>query len=78
MAREVSTSHSFGDKPWLGFEHVTMVPMCRRLIDAALLTGREKRWLNEYHAEVWAKTEGFFAGDERTFKWLRRETEPIE
>jgi Xaa-Pro aminopeptidase len=52
--------------------------MCRRLIDAALLTGREKRWLNEYHAEVWAKTEGFFAGDERTFKWLRRETEPIE
>jgi Xaa-Pro aminopeptidase len=77
MAREVSTPHSFGDKPWLGFEHVTMVPMCRKLIDPELLTKEEKTWLNEYHREIWEKTSGSFAGDERTTRWLRRETEEI-
>ena len=82
MVREVSTSHSFGDKPWLGFEHVTMVPMCRKLIDVALLSEKEKVWLNGYHAEVWEKTRGFFEGREdtdaeRTLKWLRRETREL-
>jgi Xaa-Pro aminopeptidase len=74
MAHETKTTHSFGDKPWLGFEHVTMVPMCRKLIDVASLTADEKLWLDEYHAEVWEKTSGLFEGDERTTSWLKRET----
>ena len=77
MAREVKTTHSFGEKPWLGFEHVTMVPMCRKLIDEELLTKKEKEWLNSYHNEVWEKTNGFFKDDERTRKWLERETKEI-
>lgn len=78
MAREVKTTHSFGEKPWLGFEHVTMVPMCRKLIEPKLLSEREKKWLNEYHTEVLEKTRGFFEGkDERTMKWLLRETQPV-
>lgn len=74
MAREVETAHRFGDKPYLGFEHVTMVPMCRKLIDVGLLSGKERRWVDEYHQEVMEKTGGFFEGDERTIKWLERET----
>lgn len=77
MAKEVKTNHRFGDKPYLGFEHVTMVPMCRKLIDGDLLTATEKRWLNEYHAEVLKKTRGFFEKDDRTMRWLSRETQPI-
>ena len=77
MAKEVETKHRFGDKPYFGFEHVTMVPMCRKLIDPELLTGREREWLNSYHAEVLEKTKGFFEKDERTLKWLRRECAPI-
>ena len=77
MAREAQTNHKFGDKPWLGFEHVTMVPMCRTLIDGKLLTQEERTWLNDYHQEVFDKTQGFFEGDERTLKWLERETRPI-
>ena len=77
MAHETSTNHKFGDKPWLGFEHVTMVPMCQKLIDPSLLTAEEKQWLNDYHEEVWKKTSGFFKNDERTTKWLRRETRPV-
>ncbi|KAL8683740.1 MAG: hypothetical protein Q9186_000374 [Xanthomendoza sp. 1 TL-2023] len=77
MAQEAKTNHKFGDKPWLGFEHVTMVPMCRKLIDGKMLTLEERTWLNDYHQEVYDKTKGFFQGDERTLKWLERETRSI-
>lgn len=77
MARETSTKHNFGDKPWLSFEHVTMVPMCRKLIDPALLTFEEKTWLNGYHREVWEKVSEFFKDDQRTTDWLQRETKEI-
>ncbi|KAL2412749.1 putative Xaa-Pro aminopeptidase P [Exophiala dermatitidis] len=77
MAREAQTNHKFGDKPWIGFEHVTMVPMCRKLIDPSLLDPEEKDWLNVYHKEVWNKTSRFFTNDERTTKWLKRETAPV-
>jgi Xaa-Pro aminopeptidase len=76
MVKEVHTTHKFGDKPFLGFEHVTMVPMCRKLIDPSLLTIEEKQWLNDYHEEVFAKTKNFFEKDELTMAWLKRETQP--
>lgn len=76
MAKEATTNHKFGDKPWLTFEHVTMVPMCRKLIDSSILNKEEKQWLNEYHAEVWDKTHRYFT-DELTTSWLKRETAPI-
>ncbi|EEH23295.2 hypothetical protein PABG_05506 [Paracoccidioides brasiliensis Pb03] len=77
MAREVKTTFSFGERPWLGFEHVTMTPLCRKLIDPSLLNDAEKKWINEYHSEVWEKTSGYFAEDELTRNWLKRETQPI-
>lgn len=78
MVREVKTNHQFGDKPYLGFEHVTMTPMCKKLIDISLLSPGEKQWLNTYHAEVLENTKGFFEGrDERTMKWLERECAPL-
>ncbi|KAF2666430.1 xaa-Pro dipeptidase [Microthyrium microscopicum] len=74
MVREVETAHRFGDKPFLGFEHVTMVPMCRKLIDMKLLTQEERDWLNAYHSEVWEKTKSFFEKGSVSYKWLERET----
>jgi Xaa-Pro aminopeptidase len=77
MVREVQTKHKFGEKPYLGFEHVTMVPYCRKLIDEKLLTEKEMQWLNEYHADIYAKTKGFFDKDDVTLTWLERETLPL-
>ena len=73
MVKEVSTKQTFGDKPYLGFEHVTMVPMCRKLVDVKLLEAGEREWLNAYHKEVEEKTAKFFKGDERSRAWLERE-----
>ncbi|RPB05723.1 putative Xaa-Pro aminopeptidase P [Choiromyces venosus 120613-1] len=77
MVKEVKTNHNFGDRPYFGFERVTMVPMCRKLIDTGLLTPAETKWLNSYHAEVFDKTHEFFEEDSLALKWLRRETTPI-
>lgn len=79
MAREARTTHTFGDKPYLGFEHVTMVPLCRRLLALDLLTPPERTWINTYHQEVREKTEPLIGGEgeERTRSWLERETEGI-
>ena len=81
MVKQTTPTHSFGDKPWLAFEHVTMTPICRRLVEPSLLTPGEIRWLNEYHVEIVEKTKDFFQGDsenaKRTLKWLERETAPF-
>ncbi|KAL6862145.1 X-prolyl aminopeptidase [Trichoderma novae-zelandiae] len=78
MVKEVKTKYAFGDKPFLGFEHVTMVPYCRKLIDESLLSEAEKAWLNASNAEILEKTRGYFEGDALTMAWLTRETRPIE
>lgn len=77
MVREVQTTHKFGERPWLGFEHVTMCPIGLNLIEPSLLSDSEIKWLNDYHAEVWEKTHKFFENDEITRNWLQRETQPI-
>ena len=78
MVREVQTKYTFGDKPFLGFEHVTMVPYCRNLIDVRMLTDSEKAWLNSYNQEVLEKTGEYFKDDALTMAWLKRETDRIE
>lgn len=77
MAREVQTNHNFGDKTWLGFEHVTMTPIDNNLIEPSLLSDLEIEWVNKYHAEIWEKTHHFFENDEYTRSWLQRKTQPI-
>ncbi|KAK3692695.1 peptidase M24, structural domain-containing protein [Podospora appendiculata] len=77
MVREVKTEHSFGEKPYLGFQHVTMVPYCRNLIDTSLLTADEKKWLNDSNKEILANTETVFKDDPLTHSWLIRETQPF-
>jgi Xaa-Pro aminopeptidase len=41
-----------GDRPMLGFETLTLVPIDRRLIDTSILTRAEIRWIDAYHARV--------------------------
>ncbi|RKF72660.1 putative Xaa-Pro aminopeptidase P [Golovinomyces cichoracearum] len=77
VVREVETTHQFGDKPFLGFEHVTMVPFCRKLIDESLLTPKERDWLNSYHKTICSATESYFAKDSIARRWLERETMPL-
>jgi Xaa-Pro aminopeptidase len=41
-----------GEKPLLGFETLTFAPIDRNLIETAMLSDAERRWVDDYHAEV--------------------------
>ncbi|KAI3402378.2 AMPP [Candida oxycetoniae] len=71
------SDHSFNGKKFLQFETITKVPFCKKLIDVCLLTDDELSWLNRYHAVIWNELSGNFDKNSMTYKWLRRETEPI-
>jgi Xaa-Pro aminopeptidase len=58
------------ERAMMGFETLTLCPIDRRLIDADLLTGDERDWLNAYHARV-AKEIGAFLNDEEA-AWLEQ------
>lgn len=77
LVKEVATTFQFGDRPYLGFEHVTMTPYGLNLIDVNLLTQGERDWLNEHHKEIYEKTKDYFKDDELTLAWLKRETAPV-
>ncbi len=64
------------EQPMLGFENLTFAPLDRRLIDVALLSPDERRWVDDYHAEVRAKLSDRL--DPATLGWLSRATAPLE
>ncbi|KAL7703980.1 metallo-peptidase Clan MG Family M24 [Lotmaria passim] len=47
---ECPTKHS--DTGFYTMSQLTMVPLCRDLIDAAALTKAERHWVNDYHTKV--------------------------
>ena len=63
------------DRAMLEFETITLAPIDLRLIEASLLTVREKDWLNAYHQEVHAKLTQLL--DATTAQWLANATAAI-
>jgi Xaa-Pro aminopeptidase len=57
-------------KKFFGFATLTCVPIDTRLVDAAMLTDSEKKWLNDYHAWVKAELSPQLDDDEK--EWLAR------
>ncbi|KAI0273242.1 Creatinase/aminopeptidase [Russula aff. rugulosa BPL654] len=74
---DVQTPNNFGNKGFLGFEHVTMAPYGRNLIDVSLLSVDEREWVDAYHKEVWEKVSPLLEGDARAKAWLHRECAPL-
>ncbi|KIJ15105.1 hypothetical protein PAXINDRAFT_169294 [Paxillus involutus ATCC 200175] len=72
---EVETPNNFGNG-YLGFERVTMCPIQTSLIDYAILTAEEKKWLNDYHAEV-ARKVGPLLQDECALAWLVKQCQAV-
>jgi Xaa-Pro aminopeptidase len=58
------------------FETLTLAPIDRRLVEPALLTNYEGRWLDDYHARVAAALGPLVDADTRA--WLAVATRPLE
>lgn len=74
---DAPTPFTFGGKPYLAFENLTMVPMCRALIDVDLLTKEDVAYLNEYHGAVRRALAPLLVDNAVATAFLLRETEPL-
>lgn len=63
----------------LGFDHVTLVPMDRRLIDSRYLTAEEHDWVNRYHTRVGQVIRPWIAdlGEDDVLAWFDAAIAPI-
>ncbi|KAH8102236.1 Creatinase/aminopeptidase [Cristinia sonorae] len=77
IVRDVQTRNNFGNKGYLGFEHVTMCPIDKKLVDADLLTMSERKWLDAYHAEVLEKLTPHLGHDQKALEWLKKQCSPL-
>lgn len=65
------------EKPFYGMEHVTFCPMQAGMIEISLLSEKERKWVDAYHAECFEKLSPFLKDDEKTLAWLRINTQPL-
>jgi Xaa-Pro aminopeptidase len=66
-----------GERPMMGFETLTLVPIDRRLVAKDLLSKDEREWLNVYHARVREVFGAELAGEDDVLQWLHAATQPI-
>ena len=59
----------------LSFETLCYVPIDRRLVVAEMMSADEIKWLNDYHAECYARSADHLQDDLRS--WLEAATAPI-
>jgi len=63
------------EKPMMGFETLSYVPIDRALVDTSLLTTDERDWLNAYHAETLRRVAPLV--DHDVHKWLEQACAPV-
>ena len=64
-----------GERKMLGFANLTLAPLHKDLIEVSLLTEAERDYINDYHADVWAKIGGQVEGDVKA--WLKEACAPL-
>ena len=64
------------EKKTLGFETLTFAPLDQALIDVAMLSAEERRWVDDYHAKVLATVGPQVDGEARD--WLELQCRPLE
>ena len=59
----------------MGFEHLTLVPFDRGLINIELMDDKEKELLNNYHKKVYENISPYLDVEET--EWLERACAPL-
>lgn len=69
------TKFRFGDRDYLGFETISFAPLCRNLVDRALLTQEEVAWVDDYHRQVLQLLSPHVKPEVQA--WLEQECSPL-
>ena len=60
---------------FMHFDVLTVAPIDLDAIDVEILTYKEKKWLNDYHQQVYNKVSPFLSEEEKI--WLKEYTKEI-
>ncbi|KAG8968297.1 hypothetical protein FRC03_007953 [Tulasnella sp. 419] len=60
-------------KQFLAFERFTQVPITSKLVNYAMLTRKERKWLKSHNTTCLEKLSPLLDGDKRALRWLKRE-----
>jgi Xaa-Pro aminopeptidase len=74
---EKKTTEFLGYGEFLGFEHITVVPISTKLVNVELLTGEELKWLNEYNRMCYEKVSPLLEVGSIGHRWLEKESLPL-
>ncbi|XP_013414158.1 xaa-Pro aminopeptidase 1 isoform X2 [Lingula anatina] len=79
MVVKANTPNNFGNKTYLTFKPVTLVPFETHLIKYDLLDDKQTKWLNDYHAECMEKVGKVLqaAGKTEAYKWMEARVQQI-
>jgi Xaa-Pro aminopeptidase len=77
IVKKIHLDRKTEEMDFLGFEHVTLVPLQRKLIDISLLSTEQLRWIDMYHAECRYLVSPYLKENSLGWAWLQRETKPI-
>lgn len=78
LVHVVEKQAKYAEEKWLGFEDLTVVPLCRQLIDKSLLSNEELTWVNNYHAKCRQLLAPLLEEHDKGAKdWLMKNTEPL-
>jgi len=78
LVRDANPPNNFGDRGYLEFEHVTLVPIQAKLIEKSLLEPSELEWVNKYNKECLEKVGPLLKEGSKALQWLQRETAEIK
>lgn len=76
LVKKLDTKYSFGNTSYYGFEHVTLVPICKNLLMKEIMTKEDIDWVNAYHKEIWSKVSPLLEGKD-ALNWLKQATAEI-
>lgn len=77
VVKQAITEHTFGDKKYLEFYPLTHIPIQKKLIDWELMSGKDCKWLNEYHQQVWEQVSPRVE-DQEVLEWLKTACKPVK
>lgn len=75
---DTGKTHPNGER-FLGLRDVTLVPFEPKLIDRALMSAPEKKWLNDYNARIREEVGKYLKESMRTeaFYWMMNKTQHV-
>ena len=74
---KADTEREFGEKEYLRFNDLTMVPIQKKLMVTEMLSREELEWIDTYHAKVWEAIGPRVPEGSTTKDWLREATSPL-